>query len=255
MMRDSATSLVLAAWASLLGGWSGAQAPAPDPELMQVYLGRDTLLPSVVGRVLPEYPASALRNPFTGSIDVETVVSTTGVVIQTRAVGVGQPAFEAAAADAARKWQFKPALLGGRTPLPVLVLLRMSFRAPREPGAAAETSAQLVAIPRQAPRARVPALAFQTVPPGSGLKLIRSVRPQYTAEGMRRRIQGAVSLNIIVLSDGTVGEAEVAKSLDRQSGLDDEAVLAARYWLFEPAVVDGQAVAVRTQLELEFRMR
>jgi TonB family protein len=72
---------------------------------------------------------------------------------------------------------------------------------------------------------------------------------------MRRRIQGAVSLNIIVLSDGTVGEAEVAKSLDRQSGLDDEAVLAARYWLFEPAVVDGQAVAVRTQLELEFRMR
>ena len=52
-----------------------------------------------------------------------------------------------------------------------------------------------------------------------------------------------------------MGEVTVAKSLDRQFGLDEQAVLAARYWLFEPAKVDGRGVAVRTTLELEFRLQ
>jgi TonB family protein len=64
-----------------------------------------------------------------------------------------------------------------------------------------------------------------------------------------------VTLNILVMPDGRVGDATVAKSLDRQYGLDEQAILAARYWLFQPAIVDGRPVAFRTTLELEFRLK
>ena len=242
------------ACALVLGGWNSTPAQG-DPELMQVYVGADPLMPTVASRVQPDYPASA-GTPFSGDVDVETVVSTTGAVIHVRAAvpGPGREAFRDAALDAARKWQFRPALRADRRPLPVLVLLRMTFRAARG-GAAPVTSSRLMAVPRVPPKPDLPAVVFQSVPPGGGLVLIRSVKPQYTTQAMQRSVQGIVTLNILVMADGTVGEATVARSLDRQYGLDEQAILAARYWLFQPAVVDGRPVAFRTTLDLEFRLQ
>lgn len=243
------------AGAFLLGGWNGAPAQ-PHPELMRVYLGGDRLMPSAVNRVQPSYPTAVSGDPFSGDIDVETVVGTTGTVLHARAPlpGPGREAYRDAALEAAKKWQFRPALSGDGSPLPVLVLLRTTFR-PARGGAAAETSTRLLPVPRVPPKVLVPSVTFQVVPQGSGLTLIRSVRPQYTAQALQRSIQGVVTLNIVIMPDGTVGEATVVKSLDRRDGLDEQAILAARYWLFEPAIVDGQPVAVRTTLELEFRLR
>jgi TonB family protein len=254
-MRAVAKCLPAMACALVLAEWSGALAQG-HPELRRVYLGSDKLMPSVVSRVLPGYPASERGSAFSGDIDVETVVSTTGSVIHAWATppDPGAAACHAAALAAAREWRFRPALLGNGTPLPVLVLLRMTFKGPRG-NAAPETSAKLMTVPRVPARAKVPAFAFQSVPPGTGLGLIRSVQPQYTAQALQRSVQGAVTLNILVLPDGTVGEVTVAKSLDRQYGLDEEAIAAARYWLFEPAIDAGSPVAVRTTLVLEFRLR
>ena len=243
------------ACALVLGGWNSTPAQG-DPELMGVYVGADPLMPTVTSRVQPDYPASAGGTPFSGDVDVETVVNTTGAVIHVRAAvpGSGREAFRDAALEAARKWQFRPALRADRRPLPVLVLLRMTFRAARGTAAPA-TSARLMAVPRVPPKPDLPAVVFQSVPPGGGLVLIRSVKPQYTSQAMQRSVQGTVTLNILVMADGTVGEATVAKSLDRQYGLDEQAILAARYWLFQPAVVDGRPVAFRTTLDLEFRLQ
>ena len=243
------------ACALLSGGWNGVQAQG-DPELMRVYLGADPLMPVAASRVQPDYPASVAGTPFSGDVDVQTVVSTTGAVIHVRAAspGPGREAFRDAALEAARKWQFRPASVGGRTPVTVLVLLRMTFRAPRG-STAPETSARLLAAPRVVPKAELPAVVYQSVPPGGGVVLVRSVRPQYTSQARERSVQGAVTLNILVMPDGTVGDATVAKSLDRQYGLDEQAILAARYWLFQPAIVDGVAVAYKTTLELEFRLQ
>lgn len=254
-MRAVAKCLPALAGALVLGGWNGMPVQA-DPELMRVYLGAEPLMPVVANRVNPYYPTSVAGAPFNGDVDVETVVSTTGAVIHARAAlpGPGREAFRDAALEAARKWHFHPALLGNRTPLPVLVLLRMTFRAARG-GAAPETSARLLPVPRVRPKADLPAVVFQSVPPGGGVVLIRSVRPQYTSQARERSVQGAVTLHILVMPDGTVGEATVAKSLDRQYGLDEQAIVAARYWLFQPAIVDGVPVAFRTTLELEFRLQ
>ena len=86
-------------------------------------------------------------------------------------------------------------------------------------------------------------------------RLLREVRPQYTPEAMRAKIQGEVVLECVVLSDGTVGKIDIIKSLDPTFGLDQEAVKAARQWKFVPGLRRGQPVAVLVQLVLGFTLR
>jgi len=97
--------------------------------------------------------------------------------------------------------------------------------------------------------------AFQL---GAGINnpvLVREVKPNYTSEAMRQKIQGWVYLDAVVRPDGTVDEVKIVRSLDRQFGLDDEAMRAARQWLFRPATNrEGEPVAVIIRMELEFRL-
>ncbi len=94
--------------------------------------------------------------------------------------------------------------------------------------------------------------------PGSGVELprvVREVKPQYTADAMRAKVQGMVVLECVVQSDGTVGNIRVIRSLDPVYGLDQEAVKAARQWLFVPGTRLGQPVAVLVTIELTFTLR
>jgi protein TonB len=92
---------------------------------------------------------------------------------------------------------------------------------------------------------------------GSGItppQVIRSVKPSYTAEAMQRRIQGEAYLTVIVRADGTVTDIRVTRSLDREFGLDEEAIKAARQWRFKPATRFGQPVAVYVTIGVGFSM-
>lgn len=94
--------------------------------------------------------------------------------------------------------------------------------------------------------------------PGNGVappRVLREIRPEYTSEAMRARIQGTVWLDVVVLPDGTVGDVTVSKSLDSVFGLDSQAVAAARQWLFAPGTRLGEPVAVLVTLELFFNLR
>ena len=84
-------------------------------------------------------------------------------------------------------------------------------------------------------------------------RLLREVRPQYTAEALRAKITGTVFLEMVVLPDGTVGDVRITRSLD--PGLDEEAVKAARQWVFEPGTRLGEPVAVQVNLALDFNLR
>jgi protein TonB len=94
--------------------------------------------------------------------------------------------------------------------------------------------------------------------PGNGVtspRLLKEVRPAYTAEAMRARIQGTVIVQCVVLADGTVGKVEVLKSLDSTFGLDQEAIKAAKQWRFAPGTRFGEPVAVIISIELAFTVR
>jgi TonB family protein len=94
--------------------------------------------------------------------------------------------------------------------------------------------------------------------PGSGIelpRLLREVKPQYTADAMRAKIQGTAVLDCVVTPEGTVGECQIAGSLDSSFGLDQEAVKAAKQWRFVPGKRMGQPVPVLVTIELTFTLR
>jgi TonB family protein len=94
--------------------------------------------------------------------------------------------------------------------------------------------------------------------PGNGVespRLLRSVRPNYTAEAMRAKVQGVVRLEGVVNPDGSVGDVKVTRSLDSTFGLDQEAMKAAKQFRFAPGTRFGEPVAVLVSFEIEFTLR
>jgi periplasmic protein TonB len=96
------------------------------------------------------------------------------------------------------------------------------------------------------------------VPPGNGVispQLVKDVKPNYTADAMGAKIAGTVLLEVVVLADGKVGDVRVTQSLDREFGLDDQAVTAAKLWKFKPGTKDGVAIPVVVKIEMTFSLR
>jgi TonB family protein len=96
-----------------------------------------------------------------------------------------------------------------------------------------------------------PVTQVGVVPP----MVLQEVKPQYTAEAMRARVQGTVRLRGVVERDGTVSNVEVVRSLDPQFGLDVAAIASFRQWRFSPAVLNGQPVRVQVIVDLNFTLR
>ena len=85
--------------------------------------------------------------------------------------------------------------------------------------------------------------------------VITQVKPQYTAEAMRAKVQGLVMVECVVMPDGTVGDARIVRSLDPRFGLDQEAIMAAKKWRFKPGLLNGTPVPVIVTIELSFTLR
>lgn len=94
--------------------------------------------------------------------------------------------------------------------------------------------------------------------PGNGVtmpRLLREVKPNYTTDAMRAKIQGTVLLECVVSTAGEVTQVEILRSLDRTFGLDQEAIKAAKQWLFTPGSRMGEPVPVVVTIELTFTLR
>jgi protein TonB len=94
--------------------------------------------------------------------------------------------------------------------------------------------------------------------PGNGVsppRLLKEVKPQYTADAMRAKVQGIVLVACVVRADGTITDVRVARSLDPTFGLDQQAVAAVRQWKFAPGTRMGEPVAVQIMVELTFTLR
>jgi TonB family protein len=92
--------------------------------------------------------------------------------------------------------------------------------------------------------------------PGAGItppSIQREVKPIYTEEGRRRGVEGDVVMEVVVRSDGSVGNIKILQGLG--SGLDQRASEAVRQWRFSPARRFGEAVDVLVEIAVEFRLR
>ena len=111
------------------------------------------------------------------------------------------------------------------------------------------------ALPQPQEKAWPPA---GVVPPGNGVvapRLVKDEKPNYTAAAMQEKIAGTVLLEVVVNADGKVGDVRVTQSLDREYGLDDQAVAAVKQWEFKPGTKDGVAIPVVVKVEMTFTLR
>jgi len=83
-------------------------------------------------------------------------------------------------------------------------------------------------------------------------ELKQEIEPRYTQEARIARHEGRVLLEADISAGGTVHNIRLVESLGL--GLDERAVEAARQWRFRPARKDGDKVAMRATLEINFRL-
>ena len=145
-----------------------------------------------------------------------------------------------AAIAAVRQWQYPP-LTDGRASRPPLQIV-IPFRLPDTPPAVAQVTVEEFNNRAFRPSPNDP----RVVRP----KLIRQAPPVNTTAGMRAKIVGTVEVDAVVLPDGTVGQVRVVKSLDKPTGLDDQALGAAREWMFTPGTLDGKPVSMSVGIVL-----
>jgi len=90
----------------------------------------------------------------------------------------------------------------------------------------------------------------------AGVELPRPILrgdPFYPREPHDAGIQGAVLLEFVVESTGSVGDVRVTRSV--HPDLDEAAIASARKWQFTPGTKSGQPIAVIVTMDVAFRLR
>ena len=233
---------------------SQAIAPAGrQAREVQTTLAGGAVMPAVT-RVAPMAPLPELG--AAARVRLEVVIDEKGSLAHTRVIDSSGPAgIVHAVIDALHQSEFRPAMRG---PRPATTLAEMEATIDPARAGAIVPRVRLTSVAAAEPLAEAPdawAKAYDSdtkglVPPRS----VRRVLPMYTPEAMRAKIMGAVELDVVILEDGTVGATRVRESLDASRGLDRQALISARHWLFAPATLNGRPVPVSVVVVLEFRL-
>ncbi len=86
----------------------------------------------------------------------------------------------------------------------------------------------------------------------SAPKLLKHPEPEYSAKAREAKYEGVCVLWLVVGTDGIPRDIRVARSIGM--GLDEKAIEAIKRWTFQPALKDGQPVAVQINVEVSFRL-
>jgi TonB family protein len=86
----------------------------------------------------------------------------------------------------------------------------------------------------------------------SAPKPIYQPSPEYGKKSLKAKLEGSVLLDVVVTAEGTTRDVAVKKGLSPD--LDQKAVEAVSKWKFAPAMKDGQPVAVRLVVMVDFHL-
>lgn len=93
------------------------------------------------------------------------------------------------------------------------------------------------------------------VPLGKGAtapQVIFNPEPTFSDEARKSKTQGRITLLVVVGKDGLPYDIRVRQSLGM--GLDEKAIEAVNRWRFRPATLNGQPVATRVEVEVDFHL-
>jgi TonB family protein len=83
-------------------------------------------------------------------------------------------------------------------------------------------------------------------------RALSTPEPKYSKIARKKKIEGVVTLSVVVGIDGRVHDVKVEKSLE--PSLDANAIEVVKTWKFAPATKDGRPVAVAMRLEVDYKL-
>jgi TonB family protein len=83
-------------------------------------------------------------------------------------------------------------------------------------------------------------------------RLIHNTNPEFSDEARRKKIEGVVTLSLVVDTNGQPTDVQVVTPLGH--GLDEKAVEAVQQWRFQPAVKDGNPIAKKINVQVNFHL-
>ena len=89
-------------------------------------------------------------------------------------------------------------------------------------------------------------------PADTPVTILDKPRPEYTADGSSKKLEGDVVLEVVFLASGKVVVNRVVSGLGH--GLDENATRAAQQIHFKPALREGQPVDYPARVRIEFRL-
>jgi TonB family protein len=204
--------------------------PTAEPPDGVYPIGGGVTPPRLLSKVEPKYTEEARAARHQGTTVLSVVIGPDGFVRESkivRSLGMG---LDEKAIEAVRQWRFTPGQKNGRD-VAVRASIEVNFRLLDEPAGQMR-----------------PAAPGGTAAP----KVVRKVEPGYTEAARQAKISGAVALDVEVGVDGRARDIRVVRSLD--AGLDQKAIEAVLQWEFAPATNNGQPVAARARIEINFRL-
>lgn len=228
---NEAAKKVMAIYESRLKGASPAASVAPR----RIRVGGNVQQVMLLFKPEPVYPEAARAARIQGTVRFAAVIGEDGTVKNLTLLG-GHPLLAQAAMEAVQRYRYRPTLLNG-APAEVETEIHVPFVLPGESATQSE-SRPLPEVVRSGGQIPVP---------------IHKVEPDLTPEARAARVRGTVLLEILVDEAGAVREAKVLRGLGL--GLDEKALEAVSQWKFKPAVQDGKPVAVRANVEMNFRVK
>jgi protein TonB len=81
----------------------------------------------LVSRIEPVYPETARKARLEGIVVLEAIIAASGAIEEVRVVKSAGPLLDSAAAEALRRWHYRPATLNGRA-VRVLLTVTVAFR-------------------------------------------------------------------------------------------------------------------------------
>lgn len=218
-----------------------AEAPSKlVPPLMpkQISVGGGVQSARITTKVAPVYPAECKTAGIEGTVILEVVIGKDGAVQTIERVNkLVDDRLADAAIDAVKQWKYQPTLLNGE-PVEVKTQIDVNFTLAEKEAAAGPGTAQDGAF-------RIGGDVSRPVP-------IFKVEPEYSEEARAVGFQGRVLLSTVIDAEGTPTQIKVVRPLGM--GLDEKAVEALAKWRFRPATKEGKAVAVISNVEMNFRL-
>lgn len=265
----------VSAWLGVLAGCISL-AGSQEATSGRITVSDDAMRGVLVKKVAPVYPPLARQARIQGTVILKVVIDKSGNVLEVRPVS-GHPMLAPAAVDAVRQWKYQPYLVNGE-PVEVETDVQVIFKIEGEP--APPTPAENAPgtgpgeVPGGVPGAgpalpqvgiiggivqatpgdsNAPALP-KRIRVSSGVArqlLISKVNPEYPPDAREQGVQGVVFLKVNIDKEGNVYRAEL---ISGHPLLAPAAIEAVKQWKYKPFLLNGQAIEVETQIQVNFTL-